>query len=86
MQSCQCRYDANVSQQEEMQGWGSRNDTEPAVLADLILLRAGEGNLVLRHAALFLGYCRPQARMCVEAAAYVPRDIGPVEGHLQKWR
>jgi hypothetical protein len=49
-------------------------------------LRAGEGNVVFRPAAMFTGHCRPQARLGVEAAADVPRDVCPEEDHLQTRR
>jgi hypothetical protein len=53
------------------------------VLANLILLRPGKGNVVLRPTTLALGHCWSQAWHGIKAAADVPCDIGPEESHLQ---
>ncbi len=54
------------------------------MLVYLLLLRAGEGDLVLcSAAALGLGQCRSQARLGIKATANVPCDIGPEEDNLQ---
>ena len=56
---------------------------EVEYLPDLVLLRLGQGDMVLRSCVPDSGNLGPKGGVGVEALAEVPRNIYPVENHLR---